>query len=83
MDGAKNAFEVLEPVVAARDADLVATLDARFDALNALLATHGSIEDGFDAYTDLSPAEVQALAAAVDALSEPLSRLTTTVTGAG
>ncbi len=83
VDGAKNAFEVIEPVVAARDAGLVATLDARFDALNALLARHGSIKDGFDAYTDLSPAEVQALAAAVDALSEPLSRLTTTVTGAG
>ena len=55
----------------------------RFDALNALLATHGSLEAGFKPYDQLTEAEVQALAAAVDAVGEPLSRLTTTITAGG
>ncbi len=83
VDGARKAFEVLRPVAEARDAALASTLDQRFDALDALLATHGSLTAGFTAYDDLSAAEVQALAAAVDAVGEPLSKLTTTITGAG
>ena len=83
VDGAKVAFDVLKDVAQAEDADLVTTLTQRFDALEALLAKHGSIESGFAFYDDLTPAEVQELAAAVDAVSEPLSRLTTTITGAG
>ena len=74
---------MLEAVASARDPELVETLETRFDELNALLATHGSLASGFKAYDELSTAEVQALAAAVDAVGEPLSRLTTTVTGAG
>ena len=57
-------------------------LDERFDALNELLAGHGSYDAGFTPYDELSQDEVQALAAAVDALGEPLSKLTATVTGA-
>ena len=83
VDGARVAFEVLRDVAAAKDPALVTTLAARFDALDALLAKQGSIASGFRRYDALAPADVQALAAAVDAVSEPLSRLTTTVTGAG
>ena len=83
LDGAFVAFEVLRDVAAAEDAELVATLDERFTALKALLATHGSIEAGFTSYDELSQEEIQALAAAVDALGEPLSTLTSTITGAG
>ena len=36
-------------------------------------------EDGFVSYDELSPAEVKELANAVNALSEPLSRLTAAV----
>ena len=84
VDGAQVAFEVLarrrrRP----RTPPSSTTLAQRFDALDALLAKQGSIEDGFTFYDKLAPAEVKALAAAVDALSEPLSQLTTTVTGAG
>ena len=67
----------------AEDPELVTTFVARLDELNALLAEHGSIEEGFSSYDELTTAEVQALAAAVDAVGEPLSRLTTTITGAG
>ncbi len=58
------------------------TLDTRFTALQDLLATHGDETAGFPAYDELSAADVRALSAAVDAVSEPLSRLTVTVTGA-
>ncbi len=83
VDGARVAFEVLEDVAQAKDPALAATLTQRFDALDVLLAKHGSIDKGFTHYDALSPAEITELAAAVDALSEPLSRLTTTITGAG
>ena len=83
LDGAFVAFEVLRDVAEAEDAALVKTLDERFTALKALLATHGSIEAGFKGYDELTQEEIQALAAAVDALGEPLSTLTATITGAG
>jgi iron uptake system component EfeO len=83
VDGALVGFNVLREIAEARDPELVKTLDERFDALNALLATHGSLEAGFKHYDELSQDEIQALAAAVDALSEPLSKLTSTITGAG
>lgn len=83
VEGAWVAFEVLQEVAEAEDPELVATLTERFDALQALLAEHGSYDAGFASYTDLTPEEVQALASAVDAVSEPLSHLTVTVTGAG
>ncbi len=78
VDGARIAFEVLEPVVKAKDADLATTLATEFAAVQKLLDTHKQ-GDGFKLYRDLNPTEVKALADAVNALSEPLSRLTATV----
>lgn len=82
VEGARTAYEGLRPVAEQADPALVTELDARFDALLGLLATHGSIETGFTAYDALSADEVTALAAAVDAVAEPLSHLTATVVGA-
>jgi iron uptake system component EfeO len=82
VDGARVAYEVLQDVVTEQDPDLAADLDQRFVDLEGLLAAQGSVDAGFVPYTDLTDAQVTELAAAVDALSEPLSRLTTTVTGA-
>lgn len=82
VDGAHVAYEVLADVVQERDADLADALDERFAELQDLLTAQGSVESGFTSYDDLTDAQVKELAAAVDALSEPLSRLTTTVTGA-
>ncbi|UZN04422.1 iron uptake system protein EfeO [Cellulomonas sp. S1-8] len=82
VDGARVAYEVVQDVVVAADPDLAADLDDRFTALQDLLTQHGSIEDGFVGYDELTAAEVKDLAAAVDALSEPLSQLTATVTSA-
>ncbi|MCG2803337.1 MAG: EfeM/EfeO family lipoprotein, partial [Cellulomonas sp.] len=82
VDGAKVAYEVLADVVKEEDPDLAASLDARFTALESQLATYGSVEAGFVTYDTLTPDQVRALAADVDALAEPLSKLTTTVTSA-
>ncbi|WP_029290955.1 iron uptake system protein EfeO [Cellulomonas sp. HZM] len=81
VDGARVAYEGLQDVVQAKNPELATQLTDRFAAVDALLAKQGSIADGFTSYDKLSQEQVKALAAAVDALSEPLSQLTTTVTG--
>ena len=78
VDGARVAFEGVEPIVEQKDPDLAKTLTARFAALQKLLDSHRE-GDGFVFYDELSQEEVQALANAVNALSEPLSRLTAAV----
>ncbi|WP_370247104.1 iron uptake system protein EfeO [Nocardioides sp.] len=78
VDGARVAFEGVAPIVERREPALAATLTERFAALQDLLDRHREGE-GFVTYTALDPAEVKALADAVNALSEPLSRLTAAV----
>ena len=78
VDGAHEAFELLEPIVGNKDPELEETLDERFEALQTLLDQHRAGE-GFVSYDELTTEEVKALADAVNALSEPLSDLTAVV----
>jgi len=78
VDGARIAFEDLRPVLEVKDPDLAATLDTRFNELQALLDQYRD-GDGFVPYTDLTPEQVKQLADSVNALSEPLSQLTAAV----
>ena len=78
VDGAKVAYDGLRDIVLAQDGDLAATLDSRFATIQALLDAQQS-GDGFVLYTDLTPAQVKELADAVNALGEPLSKLTAAV----
>ncbi|MGO4860304.1 iron uptake system protein EfeO [Arthrobacter sp. 2MCAF14] len=78
VDGARIAFENLKPALAQKDAALATSLDEKFAALQAELKKHAK-GDGFAYYNELGPAEVQQLAALVDALGEPLSKLTSAV----
>ncbi|MGN0062999.1 MAG: iron uptake system protein EfeO [Nocardioides sp.] len=78
IDGARVAFEGVKPIVEAKDAELADTLTTRFDALQELLDAQRT-DDGFRYYDELSQAEVQELSNAVNALSEPLSKLTAAV----
>jgi iron uptake system component EfeO len=80
VDGAEKAYELLEPIVERKDAELADTLEQRFAALQHRLEQQRQ-GAGFRPYDRLSPAQVRDLAAAVDALAEPLSRLTGTVLG--
>lgn len=78
VDGARIAFENLRPVLEQRNAALATELDTKFAALQAELKKHAT-GSGFKYYNELSPAQVQRLAALVDALGEPLSKLTSAV----
>jgi iron uptake system component EfeO len=78
VDGAKVAYDGVRPIVEQKDPDLAETLDTRFADLQALLDSH-RVGDGFKYYDELTPDEVKALSDAVNALSEPLSKLTAAV----
>ncbi|MBF4550458.1 MULTISPECIES: iron uptake system protein EfeO [unclassified Pseudoclavibacter] len=84
VEGAEVAFGIVEDVARSKGEDGIAIADSistEFTALNDLLASYGSYEDGFTNYRDLTPEQVKELSTQVDALAEPLSQLTTTVLG--
>lgn len=78
VDGARIAFEVLQPALQTKDQALAELLTARFAALEALLDLYRN-GDGFVLYSDLTPSQVKELSDGVNALSEPLSQLTAAV----
>lgn len=78
--GAKKAYELLKPIVAERDPALVATLDSAFATVEGELAALRS-GDGYVSYDTVDAAHRKLLAGHVDALGEPLSKLTATVLG--
>ncbi|MFD4676774.1 iron uptake system protein EfeO [Lentzea sp. NPDC058450] len=74
VDGSQAAIAALRPAVEQKDKALVSTLDAKFKALDEALEKHRN-GDGFKLYTDLTQDEIKALAEAVDALGEPVSKV--------
>jgi iron uptake system component EfeO len=80
VDGARVGYEGVKPILEQKDPDLAQQLDQRFAELQKLLDAQ-RVGDGFTLYDDLSPDEVKALSDAVNALSEPLSKLTAAVLG--
>ena len=80
VDGARVGYEGVKPILEQDDPDLAKQLDQRFAELQKLLDAQ-RVGDGFTLYDDLSADEVKALSDAVNALSEPLSRLTAAVLG--
>ena len=78
VEGAKVAWEGVQPIVEAKDADLADQLTTRFDELQALLDEQRE-GDGFVSYDQLTADEVKTFSDSVNALSEPLSRLTAAV----
>ena len=80
VDGAKQAFELLEPVLESRDEALEKQIDARFDALQEQLDKYRQ-GSGFVSYETVTAAQRKQLSDAVNALSEPLSKMTGVVAG--
>lgn len=72
--GSRAALTALEPFLTSKDPALVAELNGRGDALEALLKTHRE-GSGFVPYTALTSTEVKALTQALDAFAEPVSRV--------
>lgn len=84
VEGASVAYGNVRDIAASKGdegAELVDEIDAQFDALNALLAQYGSLDEGFVSYDELTDAQVKELSDGVNALAEPLSQLTHTVLG--
>jgi len=76
VEGAEQIWQRLAAPVCTADAALAQLLDSRFALLYGLLDAQK--KDGtYRQYNELTPAEVQALAAAVDGLAEPLAQLGT------
>jgi iron uptake system component EfeO len=78
VDGARVGYEGVKPILEVKDPELATELDTRFQALQDLLDAQ-RVGDGFKTYDQLTPDEVKQLSDAVNALSEPLSRLTAAV----
>jgi iron uptake system component EfeO len=74
LDGSESAIASLRPILQAGDPALVTTLDKEFANVQALL-TKQAVGDGFKLYTELSQDQIKEFASAVDALSEPLSKV--------
>ncbi|MBH0131251.1 iron uptake system protein EfeO [Salinibacterium sp. NK8237] len=75
IDGARVLYDGVRDILVEKDADLAATLDDEFDELQTLLDAQKE-GDGFRLYTELSTSEIRAFSDQVNALAEPLSRLT-------
>ena len=78
VDGARVAFENLRPILAKKDPTLETTVATKFTALQKVLDKHRK-GDGYKLYTELSKTEIKELSDAVNALSEPLSKVTAAV----
>ena len=78
IDGALVAFEGLRPLLKQRNPTLESQIAAKFAAVQVLLDMHRA-SDGFKTYDKLSQPEVKELSDAVNALSEPLSKLAAAV----
>ncbi|OXM65228.1 iron uptake system protein EfeO [Amycolatopsis vastitatis] len=74
VDGSKGAITSLRPILQVKDPALVSTLDKEFANVQSLLDKQRA-GDGFKLYTELSQDRVKEFASAVDALSEPLSKV--------
>ena len=79
VDGARVGFDGLQPLLQARgETALMDQIETKFAALQTLLDEHKE-GDGFVHYDELTPDQVKELSDAVNALSEPLSKLTAAV----
>jgi iron uptake system component EfeO len=79
LEGSRAAVDALRDALVARDASLVAELDAKFAAARSALDEHRA-GTGWKPYTALSPVEVKELSDVINALAEPVSKVAATVT---
>ena len=82
VEGSKMAFSLVRDFAESKGdagAALVEQIDTGYADLEAALATHGSLADGFINYRELTEDDKRALTDLINALAEPLSQLTVTV----
>ncbi|MED3562863.1 iron uptake system protein EfeO [Bacillus xiapuensis] len=74
VQGAEKIFQLLEPTLKEKDADVAKEIQTRFDQMYSLLNQYKK-GDGYQLYTELSKEQVKELSQAIDALAEPLSQI--------
>lgn len=82
VEGSKMAFSLVRDFADSKGDEgkkLVSQIDAGYAALEASLAKHGSVEKGFAAFSTLTDDDKRVLIDEINALAEPLSKLTTTI----
>jgi iron uptake system component EfeO len=75
VDGAQKIFNLLRPLIAPRNPDLDARVEANFAKVDGLLARYRGQDGQFQNYDKLSPADRNALKGSITALAEDLSLL--------
>lgn len=83
LQGARIAFDLVSPIADRKPEgkELVTQINTEFDKLQALLAQYGSLEAGFVSYAEVNRDQQRELTDQIDALREPLSKLTNAVLG--
>ncbi|WP_395360308.1 iron uptake system protein EfeO [Streptomyces sp. YH02] len=81
VEGAQKSFDLLKPVATKNDPKLVAELEKQFAALNTLLDKYRTDKSGyvFTSYEKVGKPERKELSDGVNALAEPLSKLSAAV----
>lgn len=75
VDGAQKIFDLLHPLIVAKDPKLDARIQANFTKVDGLLALYRNKERQMSNYDKLSPRDRNALKGAITALAEDLSQL--------
>ncbi len=78
VEGSREAFEAVKPLLEARDNALAAAISAEFADVDTALAEYRT-EDGYVLYTELTPEDTRKLSAAIDVLAESLSQVAASV----
>ncbi len=75
VDGARKAFELLQPALTGSDPDLSREVAGRFREMEAALAPYRVRGDVYLNYSRVTPEQRQKLSQAVDALAQPLAQV--------
>ena len=79
VEGSEALVELLAPAVGLADPDLLATVRAQFEALDAQLGALGGFDEGYPHYDTVTDEQRQAFAATLGELAESLSLLNGTL----
>ncbi|MDQ4212417.1 iron uptake system protein EfeO [Microbacterium capsulatum] len=82
VEGSKMSFSLVRDFADSKGAEgrkLVSQIDRGFSALEAELAVHGSLDAGFAPYSTVTAPQKRDLTDLLNALAEPLSKLTGTI----
>jgi iron uptake system component EfeO len=80
VDGARVGFEGLKPLLEVKNPGLAKQIESAFSSLQALLDKYKKGGDGFVFYDQVTEPQRKELSDAVNALAEPLSKMTGAIT---